>query len=157
MAYRPQRLVTIPEGWNAEPFIVPVVASDVNQGNAILAGLEYKSIPIPMDRDFDFWLLGFAYSCPQNIDSLGFRLRDSWGNYLSDDYCAAAFYALPAGVNPAIGGGYAPVVEPPLYCPHGSVLQLDVKNLLAVGGPAYVWGNMELRGFKVVPIGACAA
>lgn len=148
MAYRPQRLMNLPEGVIAEPFAIPVVQNDVNNGSVITAQREIPNIPIPVDKDFDFWLCGIAYGDPAVFDLLGLRLRDAWGNYLQDDYALCSAF-MPLGVAAdASGGGAAPGFEPPVFCPKGSYLQLDVKNLGLV--TSYAWGNMELRGFKTV-------
>lgn len=146
--------MSLPAGLTPEPFIVPVVQNDVNNGNPIAAGVTLPPIPIHMDRDFDFWLCGMAYACPINLSSLAFRLQDAWGTYLSDDFALVSMYAYPAGVNAfAMGAGYAPVFEPPVYCPRASDLQINVMNFAAA--TSFTWGNLELRGFKTLPAGAC--
>lgn len=146
--YRPQNLIYLPQGFRAETYVYPVLASDVNAGAVIAAGREIIGIPIQIDKDYDFYLCGMAYAAPNNLNFLGFRLRDAWGSYLSDDYCLTILYAYPAGQNSDKGGGFAPVFEPPVLFPRGSTLQLDVKNMSPA--TSYAWQNLELRGFKTV-------
>ena len=146
--YRAQNLMFAPEGFRAETYVYPILSTDVNGGSAIAAGKEIQNIPIQIDKDYDFYLCGMAYAAPFNFNLLGFRLRDAWNSYLSDDYCLTILYAYPAGVNSDKGAGFAPVFEPPLLCPKGSTIQLDVKNFSAL--TAYAWQNLELRGYKTV-------
>ncbi len=153
--YRPQRYSPAPAGLNPEYFAVPITQAMVNGGAAIAALAELQNIGIQMDMDFDFYMTGLAYSAPTNLNFLGIRLRDAWGVYLSQDYLLTYLYAYPAGVNPDRGGGFIPVFEPPVWCPAGSVLQMDVTNFSTSTG--YVWANLELRGYKAVAPGACAA
>ena len=154
MSYRPQRIIPPPAGFNAEPYIYPVTQNQVNAGAALGPSASLRDIPIAMDRDFDFYLCGLAYSCPINLNQLGIRLRDAWNVYLSDDHLLTCLYAYPAGIDPARGGGFIPVFDPPILCPAGSYLQMDVTNFSKAN--SYVFQNIELRGFKAVPPGACA-
>lgn len=55
------------------------------------------------------------------------RVRDSFGNFITDGFVKLSLFAWGAG-NPDQGSGRCKIFEPELFCPAGSTLILDFFN-----------------------------
>ena len=145
--YRPQRAIITPPGYRDELFAYPILGA---QFGLVPSQQQITSIPIPMDRDYPFYLCGVAYGTDL-LSPIGLRFRDAWGTYLSDDYCTATLYAYPVNTGGAFGGGFIPVFEPPILMPAGSIPLVDLKNM-STDGSSWAVLDFELRGFKRVKV-----
>jgi hypothetical protein len=150
---RPQYFNTTPAGFRDVPFVRPVTfGQDVTGGLA--PGRYLENYVVQLDNDapqvFRSWFWqgeNQGEGAGPLSGSIQVRLRDAFGNFLTDGYIPLWLLAWGAGSNPPDGGsGRAKVFEPELYCPAGSILNPD--------GSAYVYpGLMEFRGVKRFPEG----
>ncbi len=147
MAYRPQWAMRYREGLlHGEPWVQAVPGFSIS-GGSLAASETIRDIPIALDRTAEYlYLCAIATHVAGNPLAVGIMLRDCYGNPLSDDFLGVAEYSFPGGAADR-GGGYAAVFEPPIPCPRGGVLLLDITNFDAV---ASVIPNLELRGFKML-------
>lgn len=154
---RPQFFFTTPAGFQDEPYVRPVTyGQDAFDG--IPPGTYINDYVVKLDNDTDqlfrslFWQ---GANQGQGAGSLSgnvqIRLRDAFGNYLTDGYIPIWLLCWGAGSQPPDGGsGRAKVFEPELYCPAGSILLIDYFN---PGGTYEYPGLFEFRGVKRWPEG----
>jgi hypothetical protein len=157
MSYRPQFYYRTPPGYRDIPYVRPVVyGQDPSAGVPSLQPVNNYIIQLDKDADILFRSLFIqGVNQGQAAAILQVRLTDAYGNYLTDGYIPMPLYAWGAGLtSPDAGSGRAKVFEPELYCPAGSVLQLDFYNPVSA---VYNYpGLIEFRGVKRCPE-ACAA
>lgn len=143
MIYRPEFLITPPGAdFEDRPYVYPISAF---AGATLAAGAFTQEFPFQIETDADFWLCAIAYAVQGTLTSLCARIKDCFGNYLSDGWIAVNASANPAGVATDRGGGFSPVFDPPVFCPAGGVLLLSALN---PGTTAATVNSVELRGYK---------
>lgn len=155
MIWHPQRLIETPEGFEDNPYVYPF--NDTAFNITLAHGQEVVGLPIEMDEDADFYLCSIAFLWDNAPKWLGIKLRDGYGQYLSDDYLSIIGFGYAAGSTnaPLSSGGFTDVIEIPAYMKAGSVLLLDVKNQSSLVSMTFNQ-PFELRGFRRYPVGVCA-
>lgn len=150
--HRPQYYYETPKGYKDVPFVRPVVFLQDATGD-FPPGQFLNDYVVQMDNDAPQLIRSVFFqgsnqgqaSAPQNSGQI--RLRDAFGNYITDGFVPIWLYAWGAGETPPDGGsGRTKVFEPELYCPPGSVLMIDYFN---PDSPAFQYpGLIEFRGVK---------
>jgi hypothetical protein len=150
MTWHPQRLMDTPEGWEDQPYIYAF--DDTDFAIALSHGQEVVGLPIEMDQDADFYLCSIAFIWDGAPKWLGIRLRDGYGQYMSDDYLSIIGFGFAgsSAAAPFSSAGYTDVFEMPVYLKKGSQLLLDVKNMSDTASMTFNQ-PFELRGFKRYP------
>ncbi len=127
---RPQYYYRTPRGYKDVPFVRPV-NFDQDPPIVIPVGGFLNDYIIQMDNG-EPQLIRSLFVLGPNQDTLidlQMRLRDAFGNELTDGYVPLVLFASGAGETPPDGGsGRTKVFEPELYCPAGSTLILDLYN-----------------------------
>lgn len=127
MSYRPQFLYSTPEKFKDEDFIHYFDQHNTTQLNnalSLAAGGTIIGIPLQLETDAPFFWRGLKIDGPANY---AVRLRDPYGNYLTDDYVP-----LPLGFSPdapTVAGSPVIPMEPEVPCPAGSVILVDIKRI----------------------------
>ncbi len=135
--YRPQFFFPTPKGYRDESFVRPVTVGQDPSGT-IPAGQYINDYAIRMDTDAPQIIRSlFIEGKQQNQNSnIQMRLRDAFGNFLTDGYVPLWLYGSGAGSTPPDGGsGRTKLFESEIYCPPGSVLLAD---FFAPGGAATI-------------------
>ena len=156
MIWHPQRIIETPDGFQDEPYAY--TPNQLYFNFSLAPGQEVIGLPIPTDQDADFYLCSIAFTFPgtANLNWLGYKLRNGYGQYMSDDYLSVIGSAYAAGsINaPFSSGGFTDVFETPDYQKAGSILMIDVKNQSDT--TTFTFNQaFELRGFKRYPVGVC--
>lgn len=137
---RPQFFHATPEGYQDIPFVRPVVLGQ-DLGGTLVDGEILNDFIIQLDNDAPqiFWSLFIEGVQQDQAAEIHMRLRDAFGNFLTDGYVPLWLYAWGAGSETPDGGsGRAKVFEPEIYCPPGSVLIADfLSSGGTVGLPTY--------------------
>lgn len=156
MIWHPQYIIETPDGFQDEPYSYAFNQTAFNF--SLAAGQEVIGLPMQMDQDADFYLCSIAFIFPgtSNLKWLGIKLRNAYGQYMSDDYLSVIGFGFAAGStnSPFSSGGFTDVFETPDYQKAGAILMLDVKNQSDT--TAFTFNqSFELRGFKRYPVGVC--
>ena len=146
-----------------------------------LGGSPIANLFLRLDLDAPFLWRGVSWECPiftqlqAFLDgNIAIRVRDPWGNYLSNDFIpilnwAQGYYVWqpwlqsgaltgPLWVAPSAGGmGVAFADE--IYCPAGSTVAIDLINLQPNNPESQLSlnniGRLLARGVKRRPLGEC--
>lgn len=127
MGYRPQFPYSTPPQFEDKDFIHyfdQTNALQLKNALALAAGQTILAIPLQLETDAPFFWRAIQIKGPANF---AIRLRDPYGNYLTDDYVP-----LPlgdAGEETSVFGGLPVILNPEVQCPAGSVLLLDIKRI----------------------------
>jgi hypothetical protein len=143
--------------------------------------LQYiTSLILRLDEDAPFLWRGLSWEYPDPgffyTGQIAVRLRDAYGNYLSNDFIpilnmAQGYHVMqpwndtggdfnepppsPPVFSAPFSGGMAVPFADEMFCPASSVLFIDVMNLnQAFQGCSL--GRFMARGVKVRPVGDCA-
>jgi hypothetical protein len=125
--YRPQFPFPVPDQFQDKDFVHYFDQTNtprLNDALSLAAGATIIGIPLQLQGDAPFNLRAIEINGPNNY---AVRLRDPYGNYLSDDYIP-----IPLDYGPEETAGYGSNVvefEPELKCPAGSVILVDVKRV----------------------------
>ena len=167
MSYRPQFLYRTPPGtiddqcsYSFDYTNTPAIAQ-ITTGNPLAVGQEIRDIPLVLQKDAPFIIraikVGGAWmdvSGNFNTSSpLSFRLKDCYGNYLSDGVVPIIEGYGPSG---AVSQGFQPVIlesgpqeetGDSLVCPAGGILFAYYKNVDVSAGVNSL-PPITLYGFK---------
>lgn len=120
MAHRPQFSVPNPDpDCSCDPEVFEFDGTNT-PGLKVIAlnvGDELRDVPLVLDQDGDFLLLGMRIVCTSGVDVL---IRDPWTNPLMDDYVPPTLYA---------DFNFVTSDEPGIYCPSGAVFLLSLKRV----------------------------
>ena len=156
MIWHPQRIIETPEGFQDEPYAYTFNATAFNFSLNPLA--EFPGLPIQLDQDADFYYCSIAFIYPgdASLAWLGIKLRNGYGQYMSDEYLSVIGFGYAAGStnSPFSSGGLANVIEIPDYQKAGTIMLLDVKNQSDTTAMTFNQA-FEIRGFKRYPVGVC--
>ena len=127
MSYRPQFPNQTPDGYQDKDFVHYYDQTNTPQLNNALSlavGATILQIPLQLQGDAQFTLRAIKINGPANY---GVRIKDPYGNYLSDD-----FVPIPQEYGPqetSVFGSNAVEFEPEIPCPLGSIIFVDIKRL----------------------------
>lgn len=109
--------------YNFDPTNTPILNTQLLPGQTLL------NIPLVLQSDAVFFIRAIQVNDPQQ--SLGVRFRDAFGRYLSspDTFVPSFTYSSPQPLNGSLPGISVVLIEPPLECPKGSVILLDIANI----------------------------
>jgi hypothetical protein len=182
MAYRPHFAYSTPKGYVDERAEFPFDYRQAPGFNSTsVPYLQYQgNIPFRLDEDAEFRWRGISWEYPDPgffyAGQIAIRLRDAYGNYLSNDFIPILNYAQGYHVMQPwddTGGSIGdPPPSPPLFfapfaggmgvawsdelvCPASSVLWLDVMNLNE-SFEGVSLGRFMARGVKRRPLADCA-
>lgn len=127
MSYRPQFPFSTPPQFQDKDFVHYFDQTNTPQLNSALslaAGGTILAIPLQLQGDAPFSLRGIKINGPSNY---AVRLRDPYGNYLSDDWVNLPLEYAPN--EPAVFGSNVVEFEPEIRCPAGCVLLVDVLRV----------------------------
>lgn len=185
MAHRPHFAYRTPPGYLDERAEFPFDYRNIGNGDP-------QTVPLPatglvlnqvlrLDEDAPFLWRGISWECPiftqlqAFLDgAIAIRLRDAYGNYLSNDFVPILNYAQPyyvwqpwnqpgaltgpLWVAPSAGGMGVPWADE-MWCPPSSVLQIDILLLQPynIASPLTLnaIGRFMARGVKRRPIAEC--
>jgi hypothetical protein len=157
---RPQFFHSTPKGFSDVPFVRPVTfGQDVHA--TIPSGGYLNDYIVQLDNDAPqlfrslFWQGAQQGQGPDVAGSLQVRVRDAFGNFITDGYIPIWLLFWGAGsTTPDGGSGRAKVFEPELYCEPGSTLIFDFFNsgLNATSIPAYLNPALMSPGFPAIPM-----
>lgn len=158
---RPQYFYRTPDGFLDIPFVRPVTFGQDPTGS--IPPQQYlNDYIVQLDNDAPQLFRSLFWQGEEQgqgagplTGSIQIRMRDAYGNFITDGFVPIWLYCWGAGSTPPDGGsGRAKVWEPELYCPSGSVLTIDFYN---PGVEAFAYpGLLEFRGIKRFPVG-CAS
>lgn len=166
--YRPQFPYKTPSGCQDQRCVYSFDSTNTPfLALTIAAGQAFSRIPLPLDKDADFYLRGFVVSWvvfPTNIRTgIEFRLEDPNRHTLSDTdnplpTSGATNYEFPALYSATDGAGIVALDSDDygVYCQQGSRLYLFVQN----NGPSDIDLTalvVNLHGVKRYSGEACAA
>jgi hypothetical protein len=124
MSYRPQfAFEPPPPGWEDVDFEYVFSPENTPAMNVpLFPGDTLLNVVLPLEPDAEYRVRSIEFIDP-SLGGLGVRFRDAYGVLLSP---------LPGFVRSSsyTRTGAAVPLEPELVCPAGSVLQVDLKNLL---------------------------
>lgn len=127
MSYRPQFPFSVPPDTQDKDFVHYFDQTNTPQLNNALSlavGATILQIPLQLEGDAPFTIRGIKVNGPANF---AIRIKDSFGNYLSDD-----FVPIPQEYGPeetSVFGSNVVDFEPAFTCPLGSIVFVDVKRL----------------------------
>lgn len=155
---RPQFFWPTPPGYKDVPFVKPVTLSQ-NATITLPAGDQYRSYIVQMDWDAPQLIRGFFWEGANQGQAAGplsgsiqVQIVDAFGVEMTDGYLPIWLLGWGSGVTQPDGGsGRAPVFEPEMYCPPGSVVKLNFYN--PDGADFIMPGLLEYRGIKRYPEG----
>lgn len=129
--YRPQfPYAPAPSGYRDDDFDYyfdfTTVALLNNTGLA--TGAIIQNIQLPLQSDAPFLWKGVQVKGVNGADPIvAVQFKDAHSNYLSDDFVPLDLYVSPNGTSPQ--AGFLGIVwEPPILCPAGSTIWLNLKN-----------------------------
>jgi len=121
MPYRPQFAYETPPGFVDEEFLYAFTRDNTpSLTPGLLPGQSFLNVSLLLEKDVEYWVRSIEVVDPSGV--LGVRFRDAQGTNLSP---AAVFVPSTSFTK----SGPAVAQEPELYCPAGSYLSVDVKNL----------------------------
>lgn len=125
--YRPQFPFATPPRFQDKDFVHYFDQTNTPQLNnalSLAAGQSILAIPLQLQGDAPFTLRGIKINGPANY---AVKLRDPYGNYLSDDWVPLALDYAPN--EPASYGSNVVEFEPEIRCPAGSIVLVDVLRV----------------------------
>lgn len=126
MSFRPQFPWKTPEGWQDEEFVQYFDPTNTpGLSTSLAAGQSALGIPLLLEPGIEYHIRGIEIASAAS-DVNGVRLKDPWGNYLSDDFVPAGAYS---GGQESAPGGLPVVIEGEIVCPPGGTFTVDIKNL----------------------------
>lgn len=87
-----------------------------------------QNIPLTLQSDAAFLWKGIQVKGVNGADPVvAIQLKDAHSNYLSDDFVPLDLYAAPNSTSPQ--AGFLGIVwEPPIICPAGCTIWMNLKN-----------------------------
>ena len=127
--YRPQFQFGTPPGYVDVPY-VRALAVGQDPSFVVPPGEVLLNYVLQLDADAPTLFRSlFVQGALQGQDNdIQLRIRDAFGNYLTDGFVSVSLFAWGAGKSPDSGSGRCKIWEPELYCPAGSVLMIDFFN-----------------------------
>lgn len=173
MPSRPHFAYQTPSGFVDERAQYPFDQRQASSAVDLVLGQKILNQVLRLDEDSVFMWRGISWEFPTQTGFLwghvAMRLRDAYGNYLSNDFIPILNYAQGyfvmqpwSGVEPPAGptfvapfeGGMGVAFSDELECPASSVLQVDILGLNNGEFVSNV-GRFMARGVKRRPAGAC--
>jgi hypothetical protein len=145
--YVPQFNQPTPEGFRDVPFVYYYDGNNTPQLNSnVAASSRIENIPLPLQRDADFYWRGFEVIVSSVSSQLFVKFRDNAQNFLFDDYIRIP--ELVGAGRAAVTGQSVVTLEPEIFCPAGGTLWLFLSNstLFAEAPPVVVlYGVKRLK------------
>jgi hypothetical protein len=176
MSYRPHFPYQTPSGFVDERAIFPFDYRQAQGATELPGGSFQLNQTLRIDEDANFMWRGISWEYPDPYfflaGQVAIRLRDCYGNYLSNDFIpilnyAQGYYILqpwqgdnaaapPVGPNlvAPFSGGMGVAFADEIFCPASGILQVDILGLNSLGSASV--GRFMARGVKRRPDSDCS-